>query len=119
MPHYDATTLIADHGLVDTPLPEPGETEVDLAPVQHYVTGDHRPLLNDEYMQYMDANETTVQPNTVLAHIGETYTPGDRSSSHLPKPKKRPHRRQAPRPRGFVCNAFGCDEAFNRQCDLK
>jgi hypothetical protein len=116
MPYNDAPPPV-HYPAIDPPLPVTRDTDVDLALVWDYVTGDPRPVSN-EYIQYMDANETTVQPITVQAHIEDTYTPGDRSSSNRPKSRRSPNRRQAPRERGFVCSESGCNEAFNRQCDL-
>jgi len=90
-----------------------------LAPVYEYVNGAYGQPLNDEHIQSMDANETTVQPTTIQTHIEDTYTPGDRLPARRPRSRKAAQRRQAPRDGGFTCNADGCDKVFNRQCDLK
>lgn len=119
MPYNGPVAFSQPSDPIGTPLPEPFEFDVDMEPVLNYVTGDPRPALNNQYIQYMDANETTVQRVTVQAHIEDTYTPGDRSSSYPPRSRKRAHKRQAPRERGFVCNEPGCSDVFNRQCDLK
>jgi hypothetical protein len=88
----------------------------DLAPIFAYVTeaNQQQPLMNDN-VQYMNSNETTVQPATVLAHLEDIYTPGDRLGSG----KARTHRRQAPRTAGYPCMHDGCGKTFDRACELK
>ncbi|KAF5845515.1 hypothetical protein GGP41_003057 [Bipolaris sorokiniana] len=114
---YNYVAAPEHHAPMSMPPPDTHETEVNLTPVWDYVTGDRRPVLN-EYIQRIDANETTVQPITVQAYIDDIYTPGDRSSPRQTKSGKRSSRRQPPREGGFVCNEPGCTEVFNRQCDL-
>lgn len=90
----------------------PDVTAADLAPIYAYVTESRRQPLDKEHVWCINANETTIQPSTVQAHIEDTYTPGDRS-------RRAPHRRQAPRVGGFPCKVDGCGKAFNRACELK
>lgn len=106
-------------------LPDPNHMAVDLRPIFDYVTANtyeqplQRPLMNDN-VHYFDANETTVQPATVQAHIEDTYTPGDRLDEHRAAASPRsPHRRQAPRRRGYPCDYEACDRTFDRACELK
>jgi hypothetical protein len=94
------------------------QTQADFAPLLDWVTDARQPLMN-EHLRNIDANETTVQPTTIQAHIEEIYTPGDRLPSRRPGSRKAAHRRQAPRPGGFLCTVEGCDKAFDRQCELK
>ncbi|KAF2824184.1 hypothetical protein CC86DRAFT_51464 [Ophiobolus disseminans] len=85
-------------------------TAADLAPIFAYVEADRQPLMNN-YVQNINANETTVQPATVQAYIEDIYTPGDRTGSA-------PHRRQAPRAAGYPCKHEGCGKTFDRACEL-
>ncbi|EUC42950.1 hypothetical protein COCMIDRAFT_39063 [Bipolaris oryzae ATCC 44560] len=105
------------HDPMNIPPPDTHETEVNLTPVCDYVTGGPRPVSN-EYIQRINANETTVQPGTVQAHVDDTYTPGDRLLSRQARSRRRSGRRQPPREGGFVCNEPECTQVFNRQCDL-
>jgi hypothetical protein len=68
---------------------------------------------------YINANETTIQPATVQAHIEDIYTPGDRLDDARLSSRKAPHRRQAPRARGYPCILDGCGKTFDRACELK
>lgn len=98
-----------------TPLPDFNHTDADLAPIYAYVTeNDAQPLIN-EHVWHFNADETTVQPATVQAHIEDTYTVGDRTR---PSSRKAPHRRQAPRLGGYPCNVEGCERTFDRACEL-
>lgn len=115
---YNYVAAPEHHAPTNMPPPDTHETEVNLTPVWNYVTGDPRPVSN-EYIQRIDANETTVQPITVQAYINGIYTPGDRSSSRQTKSRKRSSRRQPPREGGFICNEPECTGVFDRQCDLK
>jgi hypothetical protein len=99
------------------PLPDVHQAAEDLAPVLAYnIEARRQPLMN-ENVQYVNANETTIQPATVQAHIEDTYTPGDRLSKS--SPRKAPHRRQAPRVHGYPCLFEGCERTFDRACELK
>lgn len=95
------------------------QTDADLAPIFAYVTEEDRQPLINEHIRYINANETTIQPATVQAHIEDIYTPGDRLQSRPPTSRKAPHRRQAPRPGGYPCHVEGCDRVFDRACELK
>ncbi|RMZ73357.1 Glis family zinc finger 1 [Pyrenophora seminiperda CCB06] len=113
------TDAFADAHTFDTSLFDfDGDGMEALAPVYEYVHGSYGQPLNDEHIQSMDANETTVQPTTIQTHIEETYTVGDRLPARRPRSRKAAQRRQAPRDGGFSCNADDCDKVFNRQCDL-
>ncbi|KAH7382392.1 hypothetical protein DE146DRAFT_226199 [Phaeosphaeria sp. MPI-PUGE-AT-0046c] len=98
------------------PLPDVHQTADDLAPVLAYVTEARRQLLMNENLRYVNANETTIQPATVQAHIEDTYTPGDRLGKS--STRKAPHRRQAPRFHGYPCRFEGCERTFDRACEL-
>ncbi|KAH8701405.1 hypothetical protein GQ44DRAFT_631816 [Phaeosphaeriaceae sp. PMI808] len=95
----------------------PSEAEA-LKPVFTYVNRSHRESLRNENIHYINANETTVQPETVQAHIDDTYTPGDRLDETNAGSRTASHRRHAPRPRGFPCPIEGCEKAFDRACDV-
>ncbi|KAH7071043.1 hypothetical protein FB567DRAFT_612666 [Paraphoma chrysanthemicola] len=107
------------------PLPDPNQMTIDdLEPVLAYVTAHNlqeplqQPLMNDN-VQCFDANETTVQPATVMEHIKDIYTPGDRLDEKRAVASPRsPNRRQAPRRGGFPCDHEGCDKTFDRACEL-
>ncbi|CAO2652740.1 Nn.00g021510.m01.CDS01 [Neocucurbitaria sp. VM-36] len=101
-----------------TPLSEFTHTEADLGPIYAYVTEEDRQPLMNKYVRYIDADETTIQPATVQAHIEDIYTPGDRLQSRQPTSRKTPHRRQAPRPGGYPCHVEGCERVFDRACEL-
>lgn len=88
-------------------------TAADLAPIFAYVEADRQPLMNS-HVHSLNANETTVQPATVQAHVEDIYTPGDRTGS-----RRAPHRRQAPCAAGYPCKHDGCGKAFDRACELK
>jgi hypothetical protein len=94
------------------------QTQADFTPLVDWVTGTRQPLDN-EHLRNIDANETTVLPTTIQAHIEDTYTPGDRLTTRRPGSRKAAHKRQAPRPGGFPCSVDGCDKTFDRQCELK
>lgn len=101
--------------MMDVSLPVINHTEPDLKPLFDYLA-DRQPLI-DENVQYINADETTMQPATIQAHIEDTYTPGDRLQS---KPaRKASNRRQPPRPGHYRCTANGCERTFDRQCELK
>lgn len=100
------------------PAPDVNATAAELAPVLAWVTEDYRQPATNENIQYMNMNETLVRPETVQAHIDDIYTPGDRLEKNAGS-KRAPHRRQAPRPRGYPCNYHGCDKIFDRACELK
>ncbi|KAJ4362941.1 hypothetical protein N0V83_010058 [Neocucurbitaria cava] len=105
-----------------TPLLESTQIAEDfapLAPLLAYVTAEDRQPLRNEYLQYINENETTIQPATVQAHLEDIYTPGDRLPSRRPASRKAPHRRQAPRPGGYPCQVEGCEKIFDRACELK
>jgi len=90
-------------------------TQPDLAPIYDFVNGGQSLLR--EHVRVMDANETTVQPATVQAHVEDTYNPGDRLATR--RNRKGSNKRQAPRPGGFHCDEDGCSKTFDRRCDLK
>jgi len=103
----------------DTPhfedlLPDAVQTSRDFAPLLEYI----RPQqLLGENLDYINENETTVQPATVQAHVEDTYTPGDRLAKK--RSRRVAHRRQAPCVNGFPCDHGGCDRVFDRACELK
>ena len=99
------------------PISDVHQNAVDLAPIFAYLSENNKQQLMNESIRTINANETTIQPETVQAHIEDTYTPGDR----LPKPRKTSHtgRRQAPRSRGYPCRYEGCEKTFDRACELK
>jgi hypothetical protein len=100
-----------------SPLQDVHDPVADLAPIFAYVAEAYRqPLMNDN-VRYINANETTIQPTTVQAHIEDIYTPGDRLDGT--KQRRVPHRRQAPRVRGYPCQFDGCEKTFDRACELK
>jgi hypothetical protein len=84
---------------------------VDLSDLVHWMEDARLPLF-DNTIQFMNANETTVQSTTVQAHVESIYTPGDRQRRPSPK-------RQALRKGGYACNIIGCNKAFDRACELK
>ncbi|KAF2621393.1 hypothetical protein BU25DRAFT_354496 [Macroventuria anomochaeta] len=91
---------------------------VDLIEVLHYVN-DSSQLLIDDTVQLMNENGTTVQLDTVQAHVDDTYLPGYRQPSTSPAESQCvPHRRQAPRKNGFICTVEGCNKTFDRNCEL-
>jgi hypothetical protein len=92
------------------------QTQSDFALLYQYVNPGVQPLIS-EHVRVMDANETTIQPATVQAHVEDTYTPGDRLSAR--RDRRAQQKRQAPRAGGFRCNEDGCGKTFDRQCDLK
>jgi hypothetical protein len=100
------------------PLPDAHQAAAHLAPVFAYVTEARRQPLMGVNIQHLNANETTIQPTTVQAHLDEIYTPGDRHISRNSS-RKASHRRQTPRPRGYPCTFEGCEKAFDRNCELK
>ncbi|KAF1843279.1 uncharacterized protein K460DRAFT_142421 [Cucurbitaria berberidis CBS 394.84] len=100
------------------PLPNFDPTEVDLALLREYVTGENRHPLISEYIYDMDANGTTVQPTTIIEHIKDIYTPGDRLQSPRSGSRKASHKRQAPRLGGYPCTFEGCEKIFDRNCEL-
>ncbi|KAF2850558.1 hypothetical protein T440DRAFT_396954, partial [Plenodomus tracheiphilus IPT5] len=89
-----------------------------LAPIRDFVYGLQCQQLMDQNLHCINMNETTVQATTVLEHIKDTYTPGDRLDSSHPRSKKVPQKRQAPRRGGFPCDANDCDKIFDRACDF-
>ncbi|KAI8938361.1 hypothetical protein NX059_004256 [Plenodomus lindquistii] len=100
------------------PQHEPYEAATHLAPVRDFVYGQQHPPLMDQNINHINTNETKVDATTVLEHVKDTYTPGDRLGSSRPRPKKSPQRRQAPRPGGFPCEVDTCDKTFDRACDF-
>lgn len=100
-------------------LPDLHQTEPDLAPIAAYNNEADRQPLIDEHIYYINANETTVQPATVQAHVEDIYTPGDRLEQRKPSgSRKATHKRQAPRRGGYPCNIDGCERTFDRACEL-
>jgi hypothetical protein len=99
------------------PPPDVHQTSTDLTPLLAYVVESRTQSLMNENVRYINANETTIQPATVQAHIEDIYTPGDRIGK--PSCKKAPHRRQAPRSGGYPCTYDGCEKTFDRACELK
>jgi hypothetical protein len=105
------------------PIPDIHQTAADLAPIYAYITEAHgQPLVNDN-VRHINANETTIQPETVQAYIEDIYTPGDRVKGRRVRSRSRSDgarpTRQAPRTRGYPCIVAGCEETFNRACELK
>ncbi|PVI04511.1 hypothetical protein DM02DRAFT_518651 [Periconia macrospinosa] len=83
---------------------------------EHFTTGPSiaQPL-HDNLLEQLNDNATTVRSSTVLSHVEDTYTPGDRL-----KAQSRPlSKRQAPRKGGFPCGINGCQKTFDRACDVK
>ncbi|KAF1940453.1 hypothetical protein EJ02DRAFT_406615 [Clathrospora elynae] len=117
-PYVAVSMLYNESELFHMPVFGHQQTQDDLAPIYEYVKEAERRPLNNEHLRCMDADETTVQPTTVQAHIEDTYTPGDRLETRRPGSRKAAHRRQAPRAGGFPCDVEGCDRAFDRQCEL-
>ncbi|KAI4955109.1 hypothetical protein J4E91_000965 [Alternaria rosae] len=91
------------------------QTQPDLAPIYNFVKAGQSLL--SENVRVMDANETTVQPVTVQAHVEDTYNPGDRLATR--RNRRTVHKRQAPCPGGFRCEKDDCNKTFDRKCDLK
>ncbi|OAG01949.1 uncharacterized protein CC84DRAFT_975729 [Paraphaeosphaeria sporulosa] len=101
---YAVSAPITDHMPVDMPFSYP------------YAEEARQPLVN-EIVRRLENDATTVNPNTVLKHVEDTYTPGDRTAETT---SRRPgHKRQQPRPCGFPCVYEGCGRTFDRSCDLK
>jgi hypothetical protein len=99
------------------PLPDVYQAATDFTALFEYVAETRTQFLMNENVQCINANETTIQPATVQAHIEDIYTPGDRLGKTCSR--KAPHRRQAPRSGGFPCNHEGCEKTFDRACELK
>jgi hypothetical protein len=105
------------------PISDVHQTAADLAPIYAYITeARHQPLVNDN-VRSINANETTIQPETVQAHIEDIYTPGDRAKGKRVRSRSSSdgarQTRQAPRTRGYPCVVDGCEQTFNRACELK
>jgi hypothetical protein len=95
-------------------------TAADLAPIFTYAAENRMRSLDAEHIRYVNANETTIEPATVQAHVEDIYTPSDRlERRRLSKSNRAPHRRQAPHPGGYPCKKEGCERTFDRACELK
>jgi hypothetical protein len=104
------------------PLLDPHQTHEGLGLVVEYNRQNQRqPQLDTEHIVHLNENGTTVNSKTVLEHVIDTYTPGDRLKPCRPRSRgEAAHKREAPRPGGgFNCIAVGCNKAFDRKCDLK
>lgn len=101
------------------PLLGPSQTEADYEPLLAYVNHAQRQLLINDNVRCINGNETSVQPATVLEHVKDTYTPGDRLQKRRLASRKPAAKRQAPRWRGFPCFALDCEKTFDRACELK
>jgi hypothetical protein len=108
---------------VQPPIFDIQQTAADLTPIYAYITESHRPSLVNDNVWNINANETTVQSGTVQAHIEDTYTPGDRVKGKKVRSRSSSggvrQTRQAPRTRGYPCVIDGCEQIFNRACELK
>ncbi|KAL5388613.1 hypothetical protein PMIN02_007620 [Paraphaeosphaeria minitans] len=114
-PHYEPSQWPnSDPYAVSAPIAKP--MPVDMSFSYPYAVGPAQPLVH-ETVRRLEDNATTVNPNTVLKHIKDTYTPGDRTAE--PTSRRPSHKRQPPRPRGFPCVYEGCGRTFDRSCDLK
>lgn len=101
----------------DPPLFPDDAGSVDLTDVLGWVNDSHQhPLVGP--IQRLNEEATTVQTNTVIAHVKDTYLPGYRGQI---SPPTQPHstRRHAPRKDGFACPVEGCNKAYDRNCELK
>ncbi|KAH9883191.1 hypothetical protein J1614_000047 [Plenodomus biglobosus] len=70
-------------------------------PIRDFVLGPQRRPLVEQNLDRINMNDTKVQATTVLEHVKDTYTPGDRLNSAHFGFRKCPQRRQAPRRGGF------------------
>ena len=118
-----ARALYSEPQPFQPPLLDRHHTDADLGPLLAFVTeavieAQRQPLIN-ENVRYINANETTVQPDTVQAHIEDTYNPGDRLQDGRPGSRKAASKRQTPRVNGYPCNADGCERTFDRACELQ
>ncbi|KAF1913425.1 hypothetical protein BDU57DRAFT_356113 [Ampelomyces quisqualis] len=111
---YAAARMYNEPQAFQPPIADVRQTAPDLAPIYAYLREHQMPQLMNENVRNINANETTIQPQTVQAHIEDTYTPGDR----LSKPRKTSHRRQAARSRGYPCSYEGCEKTYDRACEL-
>ena len=90
---------------------------MDLSEVLDYVNDSGQPPIDDP-VQDMNADATTMQPNTIEAWGRDTYLPGDRQQ-RIPPTKPKSPGRHAPRKDGFACTVEGCNKTFDRRCELK
>ncbi|KAF1998718.1 hypothetical protein P154DRAFT_243169 [Amniculicola lignicola CBS 123094] len=111
--HPEWSRVMGDSLPVLDASPEP---EFELQPDGYFADTYNQPL-SMPYLHQFNENATTVQPSTVQEFVEDIYTPGDRLLSG--DAGRGPHRRQAPRPGGFPCDAVNCAKKFNRSCDLK
>ncbi|KAH4958747.1 hypothetical protein HBI78_174470 [Parastagonospora nodorum] len=118
MPHapYVAARMLYEPQTFCPTLPDVHQIDTDYTALIDYVARVRTQSLMNENVQYINANETTIQPATVQAHIEDIYTPGDRLDKT--SSRKAPHRRQAPRPGGYSCRHEGCMKTFDRACEL-
>ncbi|KAF2198436.1 hypothetical protein GQ43DRAFT_422418 [Delitschia confertaspora ATCC 74209] len=98
---------------VRSPSPEP-EPELERELPTHFAD---RQLLAVAHIRQLEENATTIRDETIRRWAEGVYNPGDRTCP--PDGSRRSQRRLASRENGFPCTHMGCEETFNRQCDLR